>query len=582
MSRPVVGDIRTQKFKRRRNNGDIYVYERTVKYNPNKGYNETISSKLIAKIVKGTDVEVPTRNRKTKKEAAKAEDEIINRSRIGLTSIFEWVGKESGIDEDVRKSLATGSSDLADKVLSIVRYWVATGGDSLPNISNYQLIHNLPYDKPISEDVYHDVFNELGTDETYRQQYFRYRADRVDDKFAVAYDSTTSSTYSQRLQEARYGFNKANDGLPTIKIAALYSLSNNQPIAFAKQAGNIPDVVSIKNVLKELDFLGMDKPMLVTDNGYYSNDNIAAMCLDNIKFLTHISLSDGKWIREEIDKRIDDFKKFSNKCPFDDHIYGITVTVERSFNYIQKYNTSSHKKGETVKFSKRLYLHLFLNESKVCDAHVILNRELDGLKSLIEQGAELSESAQRRADKYFTITRRKDKIKAVVKEDVYEDERKYCGYLALLSNKSQDTFDALANYRRREHIEDMFCDFKQKANGSKPRVWDSETLMGRLTCQFIALGYYEFLYNKIRALKNTLGNRTGDADHDTEMNLNKERKLRGWLKKNSLHKILNWFDCVEMTTLPGAKSKISIISETTERDRFFLEKLGYVGPMLNK
>ena len=109
------------------------------------------------------------------------------------------------------------------------------------------------------------------------------------------------------------------------------------------------------------------------------------------------------------------FKKFSNKCPFDDHIYGITVTVERSFNYIQKYNTSSHKKGETVKFSKRLYLHLFLNESKVCDAHVILNRELDGLKSLIEQGAELSESAQRRADKYFTITRRKDKIKAAVK-----------------------------------------------------------------------------------------------------------------------------------------------------------------------
>ena len=67
----------------------------------------------------------------------------------------------------------------------------------------------------------------------------------------------------------------------------------------------------------------------------------------------------------------------------------------------------------------------------MCDAHVILNRELDGLKSLIEQGAELSESAQRRADKYFTITRRKDKIKAVVKEDVYEDERKYCGYLAL-------------------------------------------------------------------------------------------------------------------------------------------------------
>jgi hypothetical protein len=50
MARPIKGDIRVIKVKQKRSNGDVYVYERQVKYNPKTRLNKVLSSKLIGKI----------------------------------------------------------------------------------------------------------------------------------------------------------------------------------------------------------------------------------------------------------------------------------------------------------------------------------------------------------------------------------------------------------------------------------------------------------------------------------------------------------------------------------------------------
>jgi hypothetical protein len=41
---------KTSRINVKRNNGDIYVYERITKYNPEKHFNEVVSSQLIGKI----------------------------------------------------------------------------------------------------------------------------------------------------------------------------------------------------------------------------------------------------------------------------------------------------------------------------------------------------------------------------------------------------------------------------------------------------------------------------------------------------------------------------------------------------
>ena len=61
------------------------------------------------------------------------------------------------------------------------------------------------------------------------------------------------------------------DGLPTIKWMDIYASHMHEPLVFALQSGNIPDVVSIHNTLEQLQSIVGDREViLVTDNGSYS------------------------------------------------------------------------------------------------------------------------------------------------------------------------------------------------------------------------------------------------------------------------------------------------------------------------
>ena len=185
----------------------------------------------------------------------------------------------------------------------------------------------------ISEDIYHDVFEKLGTNESLIQNYFKLRASRLDSRDSIAYDSTTISTYSDSLSQARYGYNKEHDGLPTIKVLTLYSLNTEQPFAYWAQPGNIPDSICVENALKQLDFLDIDKPMVVTDNGFCTQENIVSYIQEHTRFASRITRNDGKWVSEAIDKHLADLDDINNVIDFDEDIAGICSTVRPKLSY---------------------------------------------------------------------------------------------------------------------------------------------------------------------------------------------------------------------------------------------------------
>ena len=49
MPRKASGDPKVKRVERPQSNGDIYIYEVTTRYNPEKRYNEHVSSKLLGK-----------------------------------------------------------------------------------------------------------------------------------------------------------------------------------------------------------------------------------------------------------------------------------------------------------------------------------------------------------------------------------------------------------------------------------------------------------------------------------------------------------------------------------------------------
>ncbi|OVE80966.1 transposase, partial [bacterium M21] len=400
MPKPITGKTHVGERRERRPNGDIYVYERITAYNEKTRKTFTVSQRLTGKIKAGTQEIVPTRPKKPKGESSFVG---AARQHTGLTDILEWVGRASGIDDDVDSSFSEGDSA---KILSIARYWVGTSGNTLPRLESWQVMHPIPYQGTISEDVYGQLFKDVGRNEDGIQGYFSARAERLPTSPVLAFDSTTISTYSENQSEARRGFNKDGDGLNTIKLLTLYSVKGREPLAFAKQPGNVPDVISIENTLAQLKCLDLKKPLIVTDNGYYSQKNMMEFAMRNVKFLTLVD-TNILWVREAVDALRETIAGMSSTCPFDPSVCGATISRMHEFSRIRQRSRNGKAAGEEETFSRRLYVHIFYSPDNEAKKELAFRRQLLELKSQIEEGVtEFMAPAQRKIEKYLTRSRK--------------------------------------------------------------------------------------------------------------------------------------------------------------------------------
>ncbi len=60
--------------------------------------------------------------------------------------------------------------------------------------------------------------------------------------------------------------------------------------------------------------------------------------------------------------------------------------------------------------------------------------------------------------------------------------------------------------------------------------------MGRMFVQFVALCYYEYLSEQVRQLKLSLGRENGDPTHDNKDTLDRENRLKVWLKNTLIYR----------------------------------------------
>ena len=172
------GEVKTSTVRCTQKNGDIYILERQTVYDAEKKQTKILSSKLLAKIPKGTETEVPTRPKRQSlnTEAENSSEISATRKRVGMMQIIDHIGKASGIDNGIYRNTDLGT---AQKILSLARYILATDGHSLPGIQSWQFNHPLPYEDGISESIYHDLFLKVGRDESLQQSFFASRCESV-------------------------------------------------------------------------------------------------------------------------------------------------------------------------------------------------------------------------------------------------------------------------------------------------------------------------------------------------------------------------------------------------------------------
>ena len=588
MARPYTGKVSTRTREQKQKNGTIYVIEEKRQYNREKGYTETIESKLIGMKLSEDGKIVSTRPRrlfvnKTVNETDPTGKVTAVRKHVQMMDIVNHMADISGIDEDVYSS-----TDLptAKKILSMARYIVCSEAHTLAGIEEWQFQAPLPYDDGINKGIYHDLFVDIGKDESLRQAFFKARLDRESGVgLYLACDSSTSSSCSVLLEksgELRYGFNKDEDGMPTVKFLVLFSLKTKMPVWYAKLPGNIPDVITIKPVLEQLKALDVSKVTIVTDNGYYSEGNLGEMLRQKYDFIT-LGNSDANWVKEELNKVLKSLRNPAHACPFDLDIHGITVPVRRKFEWTRTYASTAKglKAGDKDTITATVNLHFFYSAQRKTNEDAKLKEILMEARQEIESGVSidsLKKPVRDLVNQCSTITYAKDgKATVTFTEDGFDDACKYHGIFVIITRQKMDTFNVLRWYRKREEIEDFFRRAKQDACMRHVAVSSREALQGRMFVQFVALCLYQYIENEVHRVKDECVSEVdASGKKKNKTVIADDKKLYNWIDSRSIVRILNWFDAYENVDVSVKLKRKRWSSAETQRDRTFLTKMGVI------
>lgn len=182
----------------------------------------------------------------------------------------------------------------------------------------------------------------------------------------LAYDTTSISSYSKQV---KYGLNKEHDLLPQINLALVFGEESKLPVYYRKLPGNITDVKTVQNLLKNFDFLQMDKVQLVMDRGFYSEANVNELFKKHYKFIMGIKTS-LKFVQKILDKIRGTFISWVN--------YNTKTDLYiKSFVSKWEYKETKPRSGEVTVNNRRLYTHYYYNDQHATDDKKRFNQLLN-------------------------------------------------------------------------------------------------------------------------------------------------------------------------------------------------------------
>ena len=351
----------------------------------------------------------------------------------------------------------------------------------------WAMLHKHPYGDDIPSQRSSELFQSI-TEEA-KMRFLRLQGKRRVEKEYWAYDSTSIFSYSESLKQVKYGKNKDGEKLPQINLALIFGENSGLPFYYRKLAGNIPDVKTIRELLRELDVLGYEKIKLVMDRGYYSADNINALYKEHLKFLcsTSAALKFAKDYTREIGADKDRYEHYNS----DLELYVFSSTIPWDYEQKRPY------KGDTIHEERRMYLHLHFNPDKFSDDGKALNRKLDALKAELLSGKRVPEH-EKDYRKYFEVKETpKRGISLSYKQEAIDSVRERYGFFVLISNEVKDPVIARSLYKMRDVIEKAFWNIKERLNLRRTLTSSESSLEGKFFVEFVALIYLSYIKKKM-------------------------------------------------------------------------------------
>jgi transposase len=457
------------------------------------------------------------------------------RQFYGATYLLDQICANTGIAADLGKCFGS----LAGQVLSIAYYLVIEEGQPMYRFHKWGTTHRHPFGKDIPSQRSSELFG-LITEES-KMDYLRRQAKRHGVNEYLAFDTTSISSYSQLIKQAKYGKNKEGDSLPQINLALLYGEESMLPVYYRKLAGNITDVKTIENLLKDVDFLKLDKIKLVMDRGFYSEKNINDLMKHHHKFLIGAKTS-LKLVSNRLDKIRDDFVTRLN---YNSELKLYVMSFTEEWDYTEE----KPRSGEVITDKRHVYLHFYYNDQKATDDKARFNAMLDRLENNLVNGTP-DPADEKLYQKYFVIKETPVRGKTYwFKEDAIRKAEKNYGYFVLMTNGIKDPVEAIRIYRLKDLIEKSFGNLKERLSMRRMSVASEENFEGKLFVQFVALQLVSYI--------------------------KKQMDEHGLFSTYTIQSLLDELDVIEYYQQPG---KAHHLSEITQKQRDLYEMMNVPAP----
>ncbi len=522
--------------------GVVYVYESEPYWDKGKQQSRS-RRKCIGRLDPVTKEVVPSKKYLAEKELEALKSQSPGKSPslksarlfYGATYLFDQISNRLGITAD----LTDHFSAEAKKILSLAYYLLLEDRNPVSRFPKWAKTHVHPYGEVLSSQRTSELFASL--DENSKQEFFKAQGRRRQDNEYLLYDTTSVSSYSKLLKQVKWGKNKENDLLAQINLALIYSQKAMLPVYYRKLPGNISDVITVSKLLKDIDFLSLDKIALIMDRGFFSEANINALYEKHYKFLMGAKISLA-FVQKVLDPVRESMKTWSSYSS-EDEVHYYTKMIPWRYQEIKK------RSGETVKSERRMYLHLYYNPQRAVDDQSSFHKLLVQLEEELLSGKR-NKDHENLYEKYFDIkTTPKRGVKLNPKQQVMDEVQKNYGYFAIISNKEKDPLKALQVYRSKDIIEKAFGNLKERLNMRRTSVSSEEGLDGKLFVQFIALMILSYFD---KAMK----------DHD----LYKNYTLQG---------LMDEIDVIERYERPGKKHHVG---EITKKQLLIFDAMGVAAP----
>lgn len=306
-----------------------------------------------------------------------------------------------------------------------------------------------------------------------RESFFKSWCSYRSEQEYLALDITSTSSYSELVDDVEWGYNRDHDNLPQINICMLMGETSRLPVYQTVYSGSLKDVSTLKTTLSKFDNITDGRPVLVVmDKGFFSLKNVNIMLRDEKikKFIISIPFT-SSFAKQHVISERKDIDSVQNTIVINGDSMR-AVTKVRAWDKDHRVFTHIYYSAKKA-FQRReeIYAHVAVlrEEAEKFPARYVDNG--DDTKYLNIRKSEKAESG-------YTVS---------IREDVINSELETAGWVIIISNDIDNAKKAMCIYREKDVVEKGFLRLKKSLDLGRLRVHSQESMQNKVFIGFIAL-----------------------------------------------------------------------------------------------